>query len=57
MINILGEEYDINITTILNLSYEHLTEMPESIGLLINLEILRLNYNNLTNISESIGML
>jgi Leucine-rich repeat (LRR) protein len=56
-VNILGQEYDINITTILDLSYKNLTEIPESIGMLSNLKRLDLAHNELTTLPESIGML
>ena len=35
-VNILGKEYPIATTTTLNLSYESLTELSESIGRLSN---------------------
>ena len=56
-VNILGYELPIATTTTLDLSYKSLTEMPESIGMLINLEVLNLSNNNLTNLPESIGIL
>ena len=56
-INILGKEYPIATTTILYLSYKNLTEMPESIRMLTNLETLCLYGNKLTSLNESIGSL
>ena len=55
--NILGKEYPIATTTILFLSYKNLTEIPESIGSLYNLQVLYLSNNKLTNVPKSIGML
>ena len=49
-VNICGKEYDIYRTTTLDLSYENLTEMPESILMLPNLQTLDLSYNNLTKL-------
>ena len=56
-VNILGKEYDIATTTELDLSYKNLTEIPESVFLLTNLQYLYLHYNNLTYIPESISVL
>ena len=57
MVNILGEEYDIDITYHINLSYKNLTEMPESIQMLSNLKILYLQDNNLISLPNPILML
>ena len=56
-VNILGKEYDIATTTELDLSYKNLTEIPESVFLLTNLQYLYLHYNNLTYIPESFSVL
>ena len=56
-VNILGKEYDIATTTTLDLCYKSLTEIPESIGSLYNLQELHLHNNNLISLSESIGSL
>ena len=55
--NILGKEYPIATTTILDLRNNNLTSLPESIGSLSNLQELDLSYNNLTSLSESIKTL
>ena len=44
-------------TTELNLSSTGLTELPDSIGKLINLKELNLSFNNLSNLPDSIGNL
>ena len=49
-VNILGKEYPIATTTELDLSYKSLTEFPESIQSLYNLQELYLHNNNLTSI-------
>ena len=54
---ILEQEYDIESTTILDLSHKKLTEFPESILMFTNLQFLYLHNNNLANLSESIGTL
>jgi internalin A len=51
------EEARRNRSTYLNLSSEGLTELPESVGQLTQLEILYLNDNQLTSLPEFIGQL
>ena len=46
-----------NRATVLDLSIEHFTELPESIGQLIQLQTLNLSYNQLTKLPDSIGLL
>ena len=55
--NILGKEYPIATTTELDLSCNKLTSLPDSIGMLSNLQELYLYYNNLSSIPESILIL
>ncbi len=49
-VTILGKEYPIATTTELDLSYKSLTEFPESIQSLYNLQELYLHNNNLTSL-------
>ena len=56
-ISILEQEYDIESTTILDLSHKKLTFLFESVYMLTNLQYLYLHYNNLSCIPESISML
>ena len=45
-ISILEQEYDIESTTILDLSHKKLTFLFESVYMLTNLQYLYLHYNN-----------
>ena len=56
-INILEKEYDIATTIELDLSCNMLKSLPDSIGMLSNLQELYLYYNNLSSIPESILIL
>ena len=55
--NILEKEYSIATTTELDLSCNKLTRIPDSIGMLSNLQELYLSDNRLTSLSESIATL
>jgi len=56
-INILGVDYSINYTTILDLSWKGLKEIPDNVFELVNLKVLNLNHNKLTEISLNINKL
>ena len=49
------QEWKNGRLTYLNLNYNQLTSLPESIGNLSNLEYLDLFYNQITSLPESIG--
>jgi Leucine-rich repeat (LRR) protein len=55
-ISILGKSYDTNKSG-LYLGYSYISELPESIGELVNLKDLVLYWNKLTTLPESIGNL
>jgi len=55
--NILGVEYSVNYTTILDLSWKELKEIPHGVFELVNLKILDLSHNKLTEISLNINKL
>ena len=56
--NLTGESYtDLTTLKVLNLSYNQLTSLPDSISRLTNLRWLYLSYNQLTSLPESIGRL
>ncbi len=55
-VQILGKSYDTDIEN-LNISYNQLTTLPETIGNFVNLKELNLGCNQLTILPESIGNL
>ena len=57
VVNILGIDYDISITTHIDLSVKNLNYIPDSISLLINLQVLNLHNNNIDDIPNFIWSL
>jgi len=57
VVTICGKEYDVNMTTKLNLCRKNLTEFPSNIKYLTNLEILWLNNNQIKVIPPEIKYL
>jgi Leucine-rich repeat (LRR) protein len=55
-VKILGKSYDIN-TKELDLGNKGISQLPESIGKLVNLQYIDLRHNQLTVIPETIGEL
>lgn len=49
-VTILGKEYNIEETTVLDLSHKKLTEVPKEVFRLRNLEVLKIHHNNLTTL-------
>jgi len=56
-VTILGEEFDVKLTTDISITYSGITELPENLVKLINLKYLDLSGNRLTSLPESIGNL
>ena len=53
-ITILGKNYHIETTIILDLTYKNLTNLPTEIGKLVNLKKLYLNHNQLSSLPAEI---
>ena len=56
-VNILGTDYPIDRTTVLDLCSKEIIDIPENISLLTNLKKLRLLNNKIISIPESISSL